>query len=161
MKRRWLLLGAFSGAVLALGGGTLALMRPGLLHGKLTESGREVFGGAARGLLDGIIGPDEIAPLLARIDTLVSGLPPNAQAELSQLLALLASAPGRMAFAGLAPTWAEATVQQIQDAMQSMRLSSVSLRQQAYQALHDIAGAAYFSDDATWALLGYPGPKSI
>jgi hypothetical protein len=161
MKRRWLLLSAFSGAVLALGGGTLALVRPGLHQGRLTDSGREVFGGAARGLLDGIARPDEIAPLIARIDTLVSGLPPHAQGELSQLLALLASAPGRLTFAGLALPWAEASVQQIQQALQSMRLSAVSLRQQAYQALHDIVGAAYFSDEATWALLDYPGPKSI
>jgi hypothetical protein len=161
MNRRWLLLGAFSAAVLAVGGGSFALMRPGLHEGKLTESGREVFGGAARGLLDGTARPDEIAPLLTRIDTLVTGLPPHAQEELSQLLALLASAPGRRAFAALAPSWTEASVPEIQDALQSMRVSSVSLRQQAYQALHDIVGAAYFSDEATWTLLDYPSPKAI
>jgi hypothetical protein len=161
MKRRWLLLGALSGAVLAVGGGSLALMRPGLREGKLTESGREVFGGAARGLLDGTARADEMASLLGRIDTLVSGLPPHAQGELSQLLALLASAPGRRTFAGLAPSWTEATVPEIQEALQSMRVSAISLRQQAYQALHDIVGAAYFSDEATWALLDYPGPKAV
>jgi len=161
MKRRWLLLGAFSAAVLALGGGSLALVRPGLRDGKLTESGRDVFGGAARGLLDGTARADEIAPLFARIDTLVTGLPQHAQGELSQLLALLESAPGRRGFAGLARPWTEASVPEIQDALQSMRVSSVSLRQQAYQALHDIVGAAYFSDEAAWAFLDYPGPKAI
>ena len=40
-------------------------------------------------------------------------------------------------------------------------VSTLSLKQQAYQALHDIVGAAYFSDPGTWALLGYPGPKMI
>jgi hypothetical protein len=161
MKRRWLLLGAFSGAVLTLGGGSLALMRPGMREGRLSESGREVFGGAARGLLDGIARADEISPMIARVDALVFGLPPHVQGELSQLLALLASAPGRIAFAGLASPWTQASVQQIQNALQSMRLSAVSLRQQAYQALHDIVGAAYFSDEATWPSLDYPGPKSI
>ena len=42
-----------------------------------------------------------------------------------------------------------------------MRVSSISLRQQAYQALHDIVGGAYFSDAQTWGLLGYPGPLKI
>jgi hypothetical protein len=42
-----------------------------------------------------------------------------------------------------------------------MRTSSLQLRQQAYQALHDLVGSAYFSDAATWHLLGYPGPMRI
>jgi hypothetical protein len=126
-----------------------------------------VFAGAARGLLDGIIPPEgaqraaAIADLLTRIDGLIANLPSHAQAELSQLLALLASAPGRRAFAGLTSPWADATTQQVQDALQAMRVSRVSLRQQGYQALHDIVGAAYFSGESTWALLGYPGPLSI
>lgn len=168
MKRRtWLALGAISAAALVVGGGSLALMQPGLAGAKLSPSGREVFTGAARGLLDGII-PREaearataIQGLLARIDGLVASLPPHAQAELSQLLALLASAPGRRAFAGLASPWSDATTPEVQQALQSMRVSRVSLRQQGYQALHDIVGAAYFSDDATWSMLGYPGPLAI
>ena len=42
-----------------------------------------------------------------------------------------------------------------------MRLSSVTLRQQAYHALHDIVNGAYFADPATWTALGYPGPIAI
>ncbi|WP_427915642.1 hypothetical protein ACPWT1_06325 [Ramlibacter sp. MMS24-I3-19] len=42
-----------------------------------------------------------------------------------------------------------------------MRTSTLSLRVQAYQALHDISGAAYFSDRSTWAVLGYPGPVQV
>jgi hypothetical protein len=161
MKRRWLLLGAVSGAMLALGGGTFALMRPGVHDAKLTAAGRDVFAGAARGLLEGTMRDGEIEALLGRIDALVAALPPHAQAELSQLLALLASAPGRRAFAALDPPWSQATVPQVQNALQSMRLSGLSLRQQAYQALHDIVGAAYFSEPAAWGLLGYPGPRVI
>ena len=50
---------------------------------------------------------------------------------------------------------------QLQKALQSMRVSTLSLRQQAYHALHDIVGGAYFSDAQTWAQLGYPGPIKI
>jgi hypothetical protein len=98
---------------------------------------------------------------LARVDALVFELPAHAQAELSQLLSVLASAAGRALLAGLREPWQQAPVRAIQEALQSMRVSSMSLRQQAYQALHDITSGAYFSDAQTWALLGYPGPRSL
>jgi hypothetical protein len=166
-RRSWLALGAFSAVALAVGGGSLALIRPGLSNGHLSESGREVFAGAARGLLDGSLPQSDAAhaaalqALLARIDALVADLPSHAQGELSQLLALLASIPGRRVFADLTLSWRDASTEQLQAALQSMRFSRVSLRRQAYQALHDIAGAAYFSDESTWAQLGYPGPATV
>lgn len=168
MKRRSLLtLGAVSAAALALGGGAIALLQPGLQDARLAPAGREVFAGVSRGLLEGSLpatGPALAAALeglLARIDGVVAALPPHAQGELSQLLALLASGAGRRAVAGLSDPWAVASVADIQQSLQSMRVSAVSLRQQAYQALHDIVGGAYFSDAPTWALLGYPGPLKI
>jgi hypothetical protein len=99
--------------------------------------------------------------LLSRIDILVGALPPYAQAELSQLLSVLGSGAGRLALAGLRTPWANASVQDLQAALQNMRLSSLVLRQQAYAALHDITASAYFSEPDTWLLLGYPGPLKI
>jgi hypothetical protein len=99
--------------------------------------------------------------LLSRIDILVGALPPYAQAELSQLLSVLGSGAGRLALAGLRTPWANAGVQDLQAALQNMRLSSLALRQQAYAALHDITASAYFSEPDTWLLLGYPGPLKI
>ena len=168
MQRRTLLkLGVASAALLVLAGGAAALIKPGLTGGRLSASGREVFLAVGRAVLDKSIPADEGARqtalngLLARIDTLVTGLPPHAQAELSQLLSLLASSGGRRALAGLSQPWADAPVADIQRALQGMRLSSLALRQQAYGALHDITASAYFSDEATWSLLGYPGPVKI
>ena len=167
MQRRSLLaLGAVSAAVLAVGGGALALLQPGLREAKLSPGGREVFAGAARGLLDGSLPvgdalPHALEDLLGRIDGLIAALAPHAQSELSQLLALLASSGGRRTLAGLAQPWVSASVTDIQQALQAMRISGISLRQQAYQALHDIVGSAYFSDAHTWSLLGYPGPRPI
>lgn len=163
-RRTWLGLGVASALALAAGAGVIALVSaPGLADGKLSANAREVFTGLARGLLEGTM-PDEpraIAALLGRIDALVANLPPHAQAELSQLLALLASTPGRRAFAGLAPAWSDATAAEVQGALQSLRFSQLALRRQGYQALHDIVGAAYFSEPDTWALLGYPGPGAL
>ncbi|HSH90433.1 MAG TPA: hypothetical protein VK996_10640 [Ramlibacter sp.] len=159
-------LGVVSAAVLAVGGGALALLQPGLHEARLSPAGREVFAGVSRGMLDGTLpAGDALAKagdqLLARIEALIAGLPSHAQSELSQLLSILASAGGRRALAGLGTPWQAASVAEIQAALQSMRLSRISLRQQAYQALHDIVGSAYFADAQTWSVLGYPGPLKI
>ena len=150
----------------------MVMLRPGLqtsaqgLAG-LAPAGREVFAAVGRAVLDGTLpaqdGPRQIAlhGLLLRIDDLVAALPAPTQDELGQLLALLASAPGRRALAGLPEPWPEASAAQVQAALQSMRTSSLALRQQAYQALHDIVGAAYFADASTWSQLGYPGPLPL
>ncbi len=168
MKRRSLLkLGVASAVVLAVAGGAVATMSPGLVAGKLSAAGRQVFAAVGRGMLDGTLpadeGPKQIAlnGLLDRVDALTLGLPPHAQDELSQLLGLLASGVGRRALAGLSPDWASATVPELQQAFQGMRVASLSLRQQAYHALHDITGSAYFADASAWKQIGYPGPLKI
>lgn len=168
MKRRTLLkLGVAASAVFAVAGGAASLLKPGLQDGRLTEPGRTVFKAVSRGVLEGTLpveGPlraKALQELLSRIDELTSALPPHAQHELAQLLSLLASTPGRHAVAGLEQSWNSASDAQVRNALQSMRLSRLALRQQAYAALHDITAAAYFTDAATWAQLGYPGPMKI
>jgi hypothetical protein len=165
MKRRtWLQLGLASGAVLALGGGALALIDPGLKSGRLTSAGHTVLTAVGRAVLDGSLPSETVAKdkalqgLLQRLDVLIGNLPPHAQAEVSQLLALLASGAGRMAVAGLNMAWPQASVAQIQNALQGMRSSTLSLKQQAYHALHDMVAGAYFAEASTWQQLGYPGP---
>jgi hypothetical protein len=166
-RRSWLKLGVGAAAVLALGGGAVALVTPGLAQGRLTPDARVVVRAVATGVLDGVL-PSQAAQrgpaldaLLARVDTLVGALPVHAQGELSQLLALLATGVGRRSLAGLGTAWPDASVAQVQAALQSMRTSSLALRQQSYLGLHDIVGAAYFSDPSTWGALGYPGPVEV
>lgn len=150
--------------MLALAGGSLALLQPGLREARLTAVGREVFSAVAQALLAGTLPANgaqreqALAGLLERIDALIAALPHHAQQELSQLLCLLAMAPGRIALAGLQRPWTTAGLREIQDSLRMMQLSALSLRQQAYQALHDIVGGAYFSHPSTWSVLGYPGP---
>jgi len=170
MQRRTLLkLGLTSAAALVVAGGAVSwLLPPGLqAGGRLSLAGREVFLAVGRAVLDKSLPQEEVSRqraldgLLNRIDTLVQALPPHAQAELSQLLSLLASAAGRHALANLSHPWPQASIAELQQALQDMRLSALALRQQAYGALHDIATSAYFSDSETWPLLGYPGPLKI
>ena len=168
MQRRTLLkLGVGSAAVLVLAESTLAWLQPGLQSGAMSAVGREVFGAVGRAVLDKSLpqadGPRQTAlnGLLDRIDRLVQALPPHAQNELSQLLSLLGNSAGRRLLAGLGPAWPDASVADLQQALQGMRLSSLALRRQAYAALHDIATGAYFVDAASWPMLGYPGPVKI
>jgi len=168
MKRRSLLrLGVASAVVLAVAGGTAALLQSGLNQGRLGPAGREVFRAVGRAILDASLPTDPAARgvaldgLLDRVDDLAAALPPHAQDELSQLLSVLASVPGRRVMAGLSEGWALASEISIQQALQGMRLSRLALRQQAYAALHDITAAAYFSDESTWVQLGYPGAPAI
>lgn len=168
MQRRTLLkLSIGAAAVLAVAGGGVALLQPGLRAGHLSEGGRSVMRAVALAVLEGVLPADASArehALLAhleRLDAAIAAFPPATRAELSQLLGLLASAPGRVALAGLREPWPEASVQAVQQSLQGLRLSRLALKQQAYHALRDLTNATHFSDPAAWAHLGYPGPMDI
>lgn len=166
MQRRSLLkLGVGAAAVLALAGGGVALFQPGLAAGRLTAAGRRVFEAVSRAVLDGSLPPagaERRAALdaqLGRLDEVILAFPAAVQSELSQLLAILATAPGRRLLAGLATDWPGATVAELHAAFDDMRLSGIAVRQQAYHALRDLTNAAFYADASAWPLLGYPGPR--
>ena len=165
MQRRSLLkLGVTAAAALSVVGGVVAWLQPGLERGALSPLGREVFRSVGAAVLDKTLpvqdGAREIAleGLLQRVDALVAALPQHTQNELSQLLSLLGNPAGRLSLAGLSRPWADASLEEVQKALQAMRVSSLALRQQAYAALHEITAGAYFSAPSSWSLLGYPGP---
>jgi hypothetical protein len=131
MHRRTLLkLGIGATVILVAAGGGVALLNPALSDGRLSHSARAVMHAVARAVLDGALPPaaDEqekaIEAHLQRLDAAIADFPSATQAELSQLLALLAAAPGRVALAGLTSAWSQASVTQVQASLQGMRLSS-------------------------------------
>ncbi|MFO1291608.1 MAG: hypothetical protein U1F07_00870 [Rubrivivax sp.] len=171
MRRRgWLKLGIAGGALLALAGGGLALVRPGWAEGRLTPAGRALFAAAARAVLDGVL-PDRalaaaeheraIAAHLERLEGTIAALPASTQAEIAQLAALLLHPLGRRLIAGLASDWPQAGLPELRKALQGLRDSSFVLEQQAFHALRDLTNGAYFADPATWPAIGYPGPQPI
>jgi hypothetical protein len=168
MQRRTLLkLGLGAAAILAVAGGGLALMRPGLIDGRMTPSARTVFHAVARAVLDGSLPADAaqresaLAAHMLRLDAELAGFPAALHTELSQLLALLVSAPGRLGLTGLRSDWPDASVAELQQALQGMRTSSLQLRQQVYHALRDLTNGAYYADPAIWPLMGYPGQRPV
>jgi hypothetical protein len=168
MQRRSLLkLGIGAAALVAVAGGGVAMWRPGLVQGRLTRSGVAVFHAVARAVLDGSLPGEPVAreqviqAHLHRLDDAIGNLSPATSDELSQLLALLASMPGRRWIAGLNSDWPEARVSELQSALQDMRTSSLPMRQQIYHALRDLTNAAFYAADSVWSLMGYPGPTPV
>lgn len=168
MQRRTLLtLGLVSGTALALAGAGAAVWTPGWRDGRLSEPARALFAAVARAVLDGVLPADPAVQAVAlkghleRLEVAIAGLPPATRAELSDLLALLCTAPGRWALAGLGSPWPEAGKAEIQAALQAMRVAGSEVRRQVYQALRDLSNAAWFADAGTWSALGYPGPYRL
>lgn len=166
MQRRTLLrLGLGAGTALALAGWGAAAWSPGLAaDGGLSPASRLIFARLAPVLLEGNLPPNQPAALqahLGRVEAAVRGLPPATRAELSDLLALLALAPGRLGLMGLTAAWADAGPQALSQALQGMRSSALAPRRQVYLALRELTVAAYFSDPSAWGPLGYPGPRSL
>lgn len=168
MRRRTLLnLGLGSAIVLAAVGGGMALLQPAIEAGRLTPRAHAVFLAVANAVLDGAL-PSQpevrqraLAAHMQRLDATIAALPEATRAELSQLLALLASPAGRVTFAALRDPWDVADIRSVQSSLQSLRMSTLALRQQAYHALRDLTNAAFFSDPSAWSVLGYPGPQPI
>lgn len=151
-------------ALAAMAGTAVWMQAAPTRPGTLSPQAHTVFAAVAKAVLDGSLpesGAQRQAALHAlgeRIEILVAHLPPHAQDELSQLMAILGTTPGRRWLADVSSDWTDAPVREVQAGLQAMRVSRLALRRQAYQALHDIVGGAYFSEPSTWAMLGYPGP---
>jgi hypothetical protein len=167
-RRRLLQLGLGAGTLLVLAGGSAALMRPALVDGHtLSDRAGAVMSAVARAVLDGSLPAEQVAreqalqSHLIRVQHTIDGLPPHARRELSMLLSLLSTPAGRLALAGLSADWPEASVPQLQAALQEMRLSSLAMRQQAFLALRELTNASYYAEPGLWSLLGYPGPNPL
>ena len=168
MQRRTLLkLGIASAVVLAVAGGAVSMIQPGLVNGKLSDGAKLVLKRVAQAILAGTLPAEATAQeaslmaLLQRADAFIGTLPDPVQAELSQLFSLLPTAAGRLGIVGMSASWEAATVAETTAALQSMRISGIALRQQAYLGLHDMVCAPYFSGEESWKVLGYPGPIAV
>lgn len=166
-KRRWLLkTGLAIGAIGAALGGSI-FWRRGVSDGKLTEHGREVFKGVARGVLSSYLPADQAARdkvlegHLQNIEHFVQTLPQSVQMEFAALLGLMANAPTRMLVCGLRKSWSDASVDELQAALESMRIHTLPTNMMSYHALRDITGIVFFSAKEHWSLVAYPGPVEI
>ncbi|MES2088675.1 MAG: hypothetical protein V4532_01635 [Pseudomonadota bacterium] len=166
-KRRWLLKSAVVlGAVGAVVGGSVFWNR-GISHGRLTEHGQDVFKAVTRAALSHILPTDEasrdakLEAQMRRLNEMIKSMPPSAQKELSALLGLLVNAPTRLMITGLTSAWSKASVEEVTQALEGMRIHKLPTTMISYHALRDLTCIAFFSNPDNWSLSGYPGPLDI
>ena len=139
----------------------------GLRRRTLDADAEAILGAVVPVLLDGAL-PEArearqqmIAETLTSIDIAIAGLPQAAQAELSQLFALLALPPVRLGLARITAPWTSAAPADVRLCLDRFRESSWSLQRAAYDALHQLTFAAWYGNPQTWPAIGYAGPPSI
>lgn len=133
----------------------------------LDPSARTIVAALAPVLLDGALpaaGAQHAAALRAvvrGVDIAVAGLPPQVQAEVQQLFALLGFPLTRRWLAGIKPAWLQASNAEIERFLQAWRHSSLALLRSGYQALHQLVLAAWYGNPRSWPRIGYPGPPQL
>lgn len=168
MRRRTFLTLGIAGAATftAVGWWAAIRKRPDPAHA-LDDDARSIVAAIIPAMLEGALpgGARErdtaIKETVDNIDRAIQGLPPSAKTELGQLFALLALAPARRAFAGVAPPWQEAGVAEVAAFLDRWRDSGWALKRSAYDALHQLILAAWYGNDRSWLGIGYPGPPRI
>jgi len=168
MQRRSLpKLGLGAAVVIGVAGAGVALIKPGLVEGRLGPAARKMMSAVAQAVFNELLPPPGAArdgaleAQLARLDVSIAALPAATRKELSDALGLLTTAAGRLALVGLGSDWAKAEPADVQAALNGMRLSTSNTRQQVYHALRDLNAIAFFTEPANWTLAGYPGPRVL
>ena len=169
-RRRLLKAGLAGGALLAIAGGVAWFAR------RVTDTGAPRALDADASAIVRAIVPAMLASALpppgdartgaidetvAGVDRAIAGLPPAARAEIAQLFALLALAPGRRVFAGVASPWAEASASEVDTFLRAWQSSGWALKRTAYDALHQLVIAAWYANPRSWPAIGYPGPPVL
>ena len=128
----------------------------------LREADRAVLAAVTPAILAGTGATgSSLAAAIGSVDRAVAGLPPHLQDEVGQLLALLASWPGRRWVAGVGAPWRQASAAEVSDFLERWRFSRWALAQQGYHALHDLVLAAWYARPDSWTAIGYPGPPEV
>jgi len=166
-RRSFLTLGIAGAATLAAAGWWGVVRNRGDRSTTLEADARTIVAAIVPAMLDGALPPpgrdrtSAIAETVANVDRAIQGLPAFAQAELGQLFSLLAIAPARRAFAGVASPWPEASVGEVAAFLDRWRDSGWSLKRSAYDALHQLILASWYGNPRSWERIGYPGPPRI
>jgi hypothetical protein len=168
-RRTFIAAGIVGAAALAAAGWLRGPHAPPGAAGRraLDADGEAIFAAVAPVLLDGALPADKaardaaLAQTLDGIDAAIAGLSPHAQAELGELIALLALPPVRYGVAGVSDAWPVASPAQVRRFLDNCRASRFTLMRAAYDALHALTYAAWYGNADAWPAIGYPGPPSL
>jgi hypothetical protein len=167
-KRRWFLKTTLAVVAVgaAVGGGIW--VRRGFDGSALTPHGREVFKAVARGVLGPLLpaaGTPEREAMLTRylgnLEALINSLPKAKRDQISLLSGLLANAPTRWMLSGMWTSWADASDEQVIQALRELQSSDALVPNISYAAARALTCMAYFTIPDYWSHVGYPGPMAI
>jgi len=98
---------------------------------------------------------------IANVALAIGGLPPSSQKELAELFSLLGLTPTRIAVARVNSPWTQASPEEVAAFLDRWRTSDWKLLRSAYDALHQLVYAAWYSNPRAWASIGYDGPPVL
>lgn len=164
-RRSFVQRGLFGGALLVLGGGGLALYPTRRLASPtrplrvLDDRGFQVMVAIAARV---IAAPDvDPVALAERVDESLTRTPPEAQADLANLLGLFENALPGLLLDGRAGPFTRLDGPAQDHVLESWRDSRLVLRRGGYHALRRLCLIAYYGDERAWPSIHYGGPPDV
>jgi hypothetical protein len=162
-RRRLLQLGLVGGALLAVGGLSLAPSRvDGAPPGLRLLNPREwaVLDAVAARICPGPPSARELG-VAALVDQALVGFHPADVTEIKQALMLLENGLFGLLSAGRPVPFTRASPEQQDATLQAWRESPVLLLRSAYKALRNLCASTWHAQPGAWAAVGYPGPPDF
>lgn len=164
-RRSFLKKGLFGGLVLALGAGGLALYPSGHVASPTAAllaldpaSFQVLVAVAERMVVARSVDPVAIAHA---VDVALTRTPPEAQADMNKLLALLENAlPGLLLDARFQP-FTRLSAEGRDRVLEKWRTSRFALRRTGYQALRKLCLASHYAEETSWGPIAYAPPTGL
>jgi hypothetical protein len=161
-RRTFLKSGLIGTLALAAAGGIYRAIQPPEAPSRfvLDDAAKSVLGAVIPVVLKDAIDPasSNVEVAIIRVRDAITGLPLATQREIQDLFGLLTLGLSRRFLAGLPDAWPQVKEEDVTAFLQSWRLSRFALLQSAYHALHDLIIGSWYTNEATWAAIDYPGP---
>ena len=162
-RRTFLKRGLAGAAVLALGGGTLAVLptkeiaAPTRALAVVSARHFQVLVAVAKRVVPETADPVAVAH---GVDDLLRRAAPESQSDFNNLLGLFENALPGLLFDGRILPFTRLSPESQDAVLRSWRDSRLALRRTGYHALRRICLATAYADEATWAAIGYPPPPT-
>ncbi len=158
--------GLFGGALLALGGGGLALRGSALVAAPkepltvLTLREYSILQALAKRLIPPLDGfPSvEAVDVAGNADRIIAKLDEGARAELRQLIGLFENALPALLFGGRLSPFTQLSGDEQDAVLREWRDSRLTLRRTGYNALRVLLLSAFYGSPLSWPGMGYAGP---
>ncbi len=167
-RRGLLKLGLLGSALLGVGGVGLALQptharAPRVALRALDERTFSILAAVADAVCpgaDGLLGAWELQ-VPERVDAHLDRLHPADVAELKQALLLLENGLAGLVLDGRPRAFSACDLETRSRVLARWKQSRIGVRRQAYRALVSLVSASYWTQPATFAFVGYPGPPRV